>query len=87
MPELEDTTQSEPTASAPATIALSPAGWIARCIAVGATAMGDETGVPSSVVARSTAPTPRSTWVLNRSSCQARFASATLTSPYDPDWR
>ena len=84
VPELEDSTERQPAACAPATVARSPSGWIARCMAVGAIAIGEETGWPSRVVPRSGVRSPRRTRGRNLTSDQARVASPTVTSPYEP---
>ncbi len=81
MPALEETTCSVPAASTPAAIAASPPGCTARCIAVGATASGEDTWVPSNVVVRSGTPPPRSTRVRKRTDRQACSASRTDSSP------
>jgi len=76
---------SAPTAAAPRAVAASPPGWASPCMAVGATATGELTGVSSSVVAVSTSATPASTcgW-----SCQwpqaATFASSRRSSSAPP---
>ena len=47
----DDRIISAPAAAAPRAVATSPSGWASPWIAVGATATGERTGVPSSVVA------------------------------------
>ena len=57
-----DTTYTVPAVAAARAVASSPASVKKRCIAVGATRIGVATGVPSTVVDRSTVETSRSTW-------------------------
>ena len=58
VPALEDTTWRQPAAAAPAAIARSPCGWTARCIAVGATPIGEANDSPSREVCRSASRHP-----------------------------
>ncbi len=53
---------SAPAVAAPRAVATSPSGCASPWIAVGATATGVRTGVPSSVVSVETSARPARTW-------------------------
>jgi hypothetical protein len=75
-----------PAAAAPRAVATSPSGWANPWSAVGAITTGDETGVPSKVVAVDTVSMPARTcgW-----SCQwaqaAMFPSSSRSSSAPPE--
>ena len=77
---------SAPASAAPRAVAASPSGWASPWIAVGATATGELTGVPSMVVAVETSEIPARTrgW-----SCQwlqaATFSSSSRSSSAPPE--
>ena len=65
-------------------MARSPWAWTARCIAVGATAIGEANDSPSRDVRRSASVTPRSTRGRNRTACHCDVASAAVTPSRAP---
>ena len=67
---------SAPTAAAPRAVAASPSAWARPWIAVGATATGELTGVPSSVVAVVTPSIPAST-----RGCSCQWPHAAMFPP------
>ena len=76
---------SAPAFAAARAVATSPSGSISRCIANGATPSGEDTCVPSSVVAVLTAPTSTSMRGRNRQrEYEATFARRVTSSPAPP---
>ena len=80
-----ETHMRAPAFAAARAVATSPSGSISRCIAKGATPSGEETGVPSRVVAVLTSATSTSMRGRKRQrEYEARFARSVTSSPAPP---
>ena len=79
-----ETMYTAPTDAAPRAVASSPSSQKKRCIAVGATRIGDGTSIPSTVVRVCESDTSRNTWGRRRRRTQASTFAPRVTLSAKP---